>query len=423
MPTLQDLLQNHLTESGISVRKLAEQAEIGYQALLGVVNKGTVPRKASHRNALQDILGLDDAAWDAALHASEGAAASGPVPVPETGPVTLQQLVARELATRGLDEKGLAEVAEVPYPTVLGITRRGTIPRTDTIKRVAAVLDLDVSTLDAAIETSRQVRRGGGQAPRPKVAEAEDVPVLAELVAETIRKRHQSMGSFSRDVGVGYLVIARLIERGVIPQEQQVLDALRDACEVTQSTFTAVLEASQERPGAAVKPQRDDLLSPDATALQRAMVGFMRDNNLNLKTLAKRASLSQVTVSRLVKGGQLPSRSATHHKLQTLLGIDAPSYRALLEQSSPTAALTAKPGAANEVPRTSADTLTGEDDTDHYLPHDHTPPQGIAALPDLPPGTLSPDGKPPTTEELSKLMRRLDGSQREALRAFLRSIT
>ena len=295
MPTLQEIVQNHLTDSGMSVRKLAEQSGIGYQALLGVVNKGSIPRKAEHRLALQAALDLDDETWASALNESDIAHASGPVPVPETGPVTFQQLVTRELAERGLTERDLANTAEVPHPTVLGITRRGTIPRTDTIKRVAAILHLDIDSLDAAIETSRQVRRGGGNAPRAKVAGPDEIPVLAELVAETIRKRNQSMGAFARDLGIGYMVIARLIERGTLPDEQSVLDALRGACEVTESTFTAVLNVSRNRPEAAIKPQRDELLDPDANALQRSLVSYMREQNLNLKSLAKRANLSQVT--------------------------------------------------------------------------------------------------------------------------------
>ncbi|MHC5067829.1 MAG: hypothetical protein ACYTF0_04500, partial [Planctomycetota bacterium] len=60
MSTLQDIVKQHLDEYGISVRALATQAGLGYQIVLGVVNRGSVPRKAEHREALRRILDLDE---------------------------------------------------------------------------------------------------------------------------------------------------------------------------------------------------------------------------------------------------------------------------------------------------------------------------------------------------------------------------
>ena len=46
MPTLQEVVQNHLEVNDVSIRALAKEAGITYPTLLGVVNRGSVPRKS-----------------------------------------------------------------------------------------------------------------------------------------------------------------------------------------------------------------------------------------------------------------------------------------------------------------------------------------------------------------------------------------
>ena len=69
------------------------------------------------------------------------------------------------------------------------------------------------------------------------------------------------------------------------------------------------------------------------------MAPFMRDNRMTLKALAKKADLSQVTVSRLVKQGQMPTRATTHLKLQELLGMSPERYQGLINKSNQQALL------------------------------------------------------------------------------------
>ena len=136
MPTLQEVVQNHLEVNDVSIRALAKEAGITYPTLLGVVNRGSVPRKADHREALQRILDIDDETWSEILVASS----TGGLAVSTVMTATLQELVRQKMYARGLTEQQLAEEADVAYSTVMGITRKGSIPREDSLNRVVDVL-------------------------------------------------------------------------------------------------------------------------------------------------------------------------------------------------------------------------------------------------------------------------------------------
>ena len=116
---------------------------------------------------------------------------------------TLQQLVQKKMYARGLTEQQLAEEAGVAYSTVMGITRKGSIPREDSLNRVVDVLGLDPDEVRAAVGASRAIRRGGtGVEEKP---ETEIVP-LSHLVAKTMQSRGQTIGSFAKDLALATLL-------------------------------------------------------------------------------------------------------------------------------------------------------------------------------------------------------------------------
>ena len=137
----------------------------------------------------------------------------------------------------------------------------------------------------------------------------------------------------------------------------------------------------------------------------------MRDQDLTLKTLAKRAGLSQVTVSRLVKQGQAPTRATTHIKLQELLGLSPSDYEAMTSAQQQ-AKLDERQKKRDEKEDKETTALQFKDDEEEDLePEDSYQPHEVEELPfDL--------ENPPSRDELIALVRRLGPKQREALRSF-----
>lgn len=403
MATLQELVKRHLDETGKSVRSLAQETGLGYQILLGVVNRGSIPRKPDHREALRTLLEIDERSWSDILTESSGdTPSSGSI----EGLPTLQQLVLREMYAHSLTEQDLAKRTGVAYSTVMGITRKGSIPREDSLRRLADALELDFAIVQDAVASSKAVRRNPDlHAARDD--EEEDDRNLAQMVADHIQSRGQSMGAFARDLGVGYLTLSRCLETGHPPSEPKVLESLRRMLDIDTGRFTAALQRSREDPQPAEFAERDELLGADASELQRALVEYMRDKDLTLKALAKRAGLSQVTVSRLVKQGQSPTRATTHLKLQELLDLPPEQYQALVESRKAAAAAgtTSTPALRHKhEPEEEAEL------EDHYLPQ-----EVIDELPfDL--------DNPPDKDELVALVKKLGPKQRAALRSFLATL-
>src|SRR5690349_18723721 len=87
MPTLSELIEDHLRRNDLSVRALAQRAGMSYPTLLSVMHKGGVPRKTEHREALRETLGVAHEQWAAVLAAT---GANG-IDLPSDGPLTLQQ--------------------------------------------------------------------------------------------------------------------------------------------------------------------------------------------------------------------------------------------------------------------------------------------------------------------------------------------
>lgn len=410
MATLQDIVQRHLATSGKSVRALATEAGLGYQIVLGVVNRGSLPRKGTNREALRRVLGIDEDSWAETIMES---ATSGAPRLTEGQEATLQQLVSREMYARGLTEQELAKLAGVAYSTVMGITRKGSIPRTDSLRKLTSALGLTHSKVSAAAALSRAARRN------PEVTalgedEEPDERNLAQMIADLIQSREQSIGAFAKDLGIGYLRLSRFLENGRPPEDDETLEAMRRALDIDTAAFDDALERSTQVPTGAFFAPKDDLLGVDANPLQRALVAYMREQDLTLKALAKRADLSQVTVSRLIKQGQSPTRATTHLKLQELLNLGPEDYQSLTNS-----------GTAS-IRRAASSALTAHDDADYLDDEDDEDyaPQNLAmdALdPQLEQLAFDSD-RPPSRDELVALVKRLGPKQRDALKRFLSTL-
>jgi len=263
MPTLQELVHKHLTETGQSVRSLAAEAGLGYQIVLGVVNRGSLPRKVEHREALRQVLDVDEEDWARIIMASATSGAAN-----EGEQQSLQQLVSREMYARGLTEQQLAKLAGVAYSTVMGITRKGSIPRTDSLRRLTDALRLDADLVRSAAALSKATRRN------PEVSalnEEEEIDErnLAQMIADLVQSRQQSIAAFARDLKLGYLTLARFLETGKPPDDPDDLAALRKALEIDEERFTSALERSSDTPTGAFFAPKDDLLGIDANACRR----------------------------------------------------------------------------------------------------------------------------------------------------------
>jgi len=338
--TLSELIQTHLSSRGQTVRGLAESSGIGYATLLNLIKHGHVPRKPEHREALRRTLAVDHGRWASVLAAS----GSGAQAIPESGPLNLQQLVVRSLYALGFTEQTLARASGVAYATLIGITRKGSLPRLDSLEKLATALGLPQIEVDNAAEHSRAQRRG--EPPQettvPPVTES---PSLAQLVANMVARRKTSIAAFAHEHHIPYLSLMRLIDTGVPPGRKAVLEQLGKALEIDEATFTASLARSRKQPQPALR-------SPGGTAddspLQARLREFMRVKALTLKEFAAMAGLSVLTASRLVKHGTMPGRPATHDKLRVLLGMTTDDYDRLVSQSdtadlTPTSALSPTP--------------------------------------------------------------------------------
>lgn len=360
---LQDLLAQHLQQRNLAARTFAERSGIPYPTLLGVLNKGTVPRKAEHREILRRELGLDAEAWAATLALSQ----RDGVEIPSDGPLTLQQMVLKALLGRGHTEQSFAQASGLPYPTLMGITRRGSVPRGDTLERLATVLDLPLADLQAAAGRSRDHRRGEDEDPSRAAGDA-NAPSLAQLAAEAIALSGGSIATWAHQHRIPYLSLVRLLSQGEAPQRPEVLDLLRAAIGGNTESFTASLSRSRVHPEPAHIAKHNE---QPTTPLQAALQAAVQERNLTLKGFAEEIDLSPLTASKLLKGGELPGRIATHIKLRTFLGLTDEDYQGLLARSRHLAA---------EVPAPAAPTGTATAPAPAALPSGPTPEMDDATL-------------------------------------------
>ena len=414
--TLQDIARAYIDARGLSIREFAEAAGLSYQVALGVVSRASVPRKTEHRDKLRTLFELDEDQWSAILVASTGEVPPAePIEFsPDDEPEGLQALITHEMYAQGFTEQKLADAAEVAYSTIMGITRKGSIPREDSLKKLANALKIETERLEAATAMSRAARRnpeiGSNRHEKP-----EDDRNLAQMVADHIQARQQTIGAFARDLGIGYLRLSRFLESGeVFEDEDGKLKTLRKMLEVDTQTFEKALARSQEEPEPAQFARKDDLLGVNANELQKALVAYMREHDLTLKALAKKADLSQVTVSRLVKQGQSPTRATTHLKLQELLEMDPEKYSKLvpLGRDDENSALTENGADAEE-----------DDEDDEFDEDDGYEPLDMAPMDEDDEDELPEPGRTPSKDELISLVKKLGPKQRDALNKFLSTLT
>ena len=409
MPTLKDLIETHLAHGRTTVRALAEQAGMSYATLLSLVNKGHVPRKVEHREALRQVLGLDQDAWARALAASgkDGFDVEG------GGPPTLQQLVVQALHRNGFSEQTFAKASGIPYPTLLGITRKAAIPRGDTLTRLAEGLSLSEAEVLAAAGRSKGQRR---EPPPPPAAPAPGTPSLAQLVAVAVR-RQGSLGVFSRLHELPYLSLARLVATGVPPAAaDEVHTRLATALGLTPVQFAASLAKSTNQPEPA---QMEVDANDQGTPLQIALRTVMERKGMTMKAFAELSELSVLTATRLVKQGALPSRATTHQKLRALLDLSEADYDLLIRRSQPAGepAPTAALAAGAVIAVVGADDEFQHRETEEITPHGEVR-EALAPRK----ATTRTHTSPPAEGELGELIARLNARQKQALHQFLLSV-
>lgn len=346
MATLQDLLKRHLDARNISVKTLAERLGMSYPTVLALIKKGSVPRSQEHRDALRTELELSTEAWAAVFASSmrDG------VEIPADGPLTLQQLVIKAMLVQGYSEQSLSDKTGLPYPTLLGVTRKGAIPRADTIQTIAESLGIDAITMDEAVALSKD-RRGQGDNTSSSIdhtgdnyqassahhhhdheAEPTDVVVssLAQLALDAITKSGVSTAHFGKEYDIPYITLMRLIREGIPPVRSAMLQVIQKALHLDDAAFEAALDCSRANPAPASRAKSSEIAS---NPLQASLLKVVEERGLTVKAFADLADLSVLTATRLLKKGDLPGRQATHGKLRGLLGLGESDYDLLLQRA------------------------------------------------------------------------------------------
>jgi len=397
MPQLKDLLHHHLSQMETSARAFAERAGISYPTVLALLHKGSVPRKPAHREALRRELNLDQDTWASVLAVSQ----RDGIDIPSEGPLSLRQMVLKALLAQGFTEQTFAKVSNVPYATLMGMTRKGAIPRADTLGVVAEKLGLSLAEVMAAAQRSRVDRIHDGSEPISEVillgagepvseedtaaagalatmanghapASSDEPPFLSQLAANRIAEEGVSVAGFAKTHGIPYISLHHLLTTGIPPQRETVLEPLARALGLAEQDFADSLRRSTEAPTPAMQPSDDEASTP----LQDSLRELVRSRNLTTKAFAELADLSVLTATKLLKHGDLPGRVSTHEKLRSLLQLGPADYQELVRRSRSDGAV--RQGGPDSVP-----------------------------------------GDAPTLEELSELIRRLGPRQRSALKRFI----
>ncbi|MBA3710370.1 MAG: hypothetical protein H0W83_16290 [Planctomycetes bacterium] len=391
MAQLKELLASHLSKGDISARAFAERTGISYPTLLALLHKGSAPRKPEHREALRRELGIDQDAWASILAASQ----KDGVDIPADGPLTLQQLVLKALLAQGFTEQTFARLTGIPYPTIMGLTRKGATPRADTIAAIADKLGLTAEQVEAALAHSRETKRGSGVSSDGEGTSAdvvgddglaEDVPHLAQLVADHVSRAGVSMAAFGRQHGIPYLSLNRLINFGVPPRRKAVLEPLAIALGLSERIFETSLMKSKRSP----EPAEARRPGADMTPLQEALHRLVQERGLTTKAFSELADLSVLTATKLLKHGDLPGRTTTHDKLRNLLQLTPEDYQELISRSRGVGRVE-EPRNGSEEPAAPAAHLNGSQ---------HGPSAG----------------------ELVELIERLNARQRDALKQFILTV-
>lgn len=380
-PQLKELLQQHLSQKAVSIRVFAERTGMSYPTVLSLLHKGSVPRKPEHRESVRRELGLDQDAWASVIAASQ----KDGVDIPEDGPLTLQQLVLKSLLSQGFTEQSFSKISGIPYPTLMGMTRKGAIPRADTLAVLGEKLGLSQEQIDEAVELSRSTKRDSDDEVPDAVSPEMlvDAPNLSQLVADHIANSAVSIANYARQHGVPYLSLTKLLNSGVPPRRKSILEPLSRALGLSEQAFETSLIKSKHSPTPA-SAKRDEV---EMTPLQDALHRLVQAKGLTTKAFSELADLSVLTATKLLKHGDLPGRTTTHDKLRNLLQVTPEEYHDLLERSRADGrAADGQPAASTETP--------------------YVAPAPAAA-------------QGPSVSELAELIERLNPRQREALKSFI----
>ena len=337
MATLQTLLKQHLEARNISVKTLAERLGISYPTVLALVNKGSVPRSQEHRDGIRKELGVPLENWAAVIAASM----KDGVDIPSEGPLTLQQLITKTMLTQGLTEQRLSEKCGLPYPTLLGITRKGSIPRSDALATLSQALSLQPAEIAAAVALSKERRgqgEGGGHVGQH--GDDEHLPAdaddgthganLAQIALDVITRSGTSTAAFAKQHDIPYISLTRLIRDGIPPVRSAILTPLRTALGLDETAFETALDRSKANPAPASRAKSSEIAS---NPLQASLLRVVEERGLTVKAFAELAELSVLTATRLLKKGDLPGRQATHTKLRGLLALGEADYELLLQRA------------------------------------------------------------------------------------------
>lgn len=348
-PLLADLLKAHIENAGTSARALAEKIDASYPSVLAWMSKGGIPRKPEHREALRRELALAPDVFSRVLAVSSKES----IDLPEDGPLDLRQLVLKCLGERNLTERTFADLANIPYATLMGVTRRGAVPRGATLEQLAQALGLPIEEVrEAAGRTRGEAEAAGhavevtdehetrshGAADRPLTAQVQPEAAhpeppsgeLARVANERVAASGLSAAAYARTHGLPYLALSRLLATGEEPEAPEVLAQLREAFPAAPPAPAAAPEKPQVRDDDSRALHRSDDSGPQAGhPLHAALLKMVRDRGWSQMRFAQESGLAVPTAAKLLKG-ELPGRGPTHQKLRELLGLDQAAYAALL---------------------------------------------------------------------------------------------
>ena len=377
-PLLAALLKAHLVAIGSSARAMAEKLNASYPSVLAWMSKGGVPRKPEHREALRRELALAPDVFARVLAASS----KEPVDIPHDGPLDLRQVLIKHLAEKCLTERTFADLSNIPYATLMGITRRGAVPRGGTLDQLAQALGVSIEMVREAAGRTRGEAEAAGHAveitdeAEPTVHAVETAHVaadvhaadssalvasgeLARIANERVAISGLSTAAYARTHDLPYLALSKLLATGIKPEDAQVLARLRAAFPATATPLPAPSRApiTPTAPSIAETTRALHRAGGESAGdhlLQDALLKLCRDRGWSQQKFAQVSGLAVPTASKLLKGA-LPGRGPTHLKLRELLGLDEAAYTALLPPSQiasdpPTSRRAAKPAtvAANE---------------------------------------------------------------------------
>jgi hypothetical protein len=347
------------------------------------------------------------------------------VEIPSSGPLTLQQMVTKAMLEQGYTEQSLAEKTGLPYPTILGTTRKGAIPRGDTLPRLGAALGLDAAAVQRAVLLSKE-RRGNSPGDAPVEEDADEamptdttVAGLSQFALDAVTRSGISTAAFAKQYDLPYLSLMRLIREGVPPVRSAVLDSLRRALELDDVHFAAALARSQASPEPASRSKSSEIAS---NPIQASLLKLVEERNLTVKAFADLADLSVLTATRLLKKGDLPGRQATHSKLRGLLGLSQAEYDLLLQRARASGASESVEEEAQPTPMAMPPITEAYARQQSSLSISNTAATDPGQAGGFTEAFAAKVTREPTDEDFMLMIRRLGPKQRRALMGFVSTL-